>query len=67
MKKKGKPDPYACVPLSHGNLNRRKSAKSGAQWSTLVKGVKKGAKTGKKAKNHEQLKKVKKLMKNMSV
>merc|ERR1719187_506018 len=31
VKRKGKPDPYAYVPLSHGGLTKRKGAKAGSQ------------------------------------
>merc|ERR1711862_323952 len=40
MKKKGKPDPYAYVPLEMKTLNRRKRAKVHGQFKNLVKGAK---------------------------
>jgi len=67
VKRKGKPDPYAYVPLSHGSLNKRKAAKSAGEWSGLVKAARKGAKSGMKSRGKSNVKDVKKLMKNMKV
>ncbi|XP_052226276.1 RRP12-like protein isoform X6 [Dreissena polymorpha] len=50
VKKKGKLDPYAYVPLDFRSLNKRKQMKVKGQFSNLVKGAKKGAAKGKKAK-----------------
>lgn len=40
--KKGKPDPYAYVPLNFASLNKRKRAKMKGQFDSLVKGARKG-------------------------
>ncbi|XP_028651485.1 RRP12-like protein [Erpetoichthys calabaricus] len=48
VKKKGKHDPYAYVPLKKTQLNRRKRAKLQGQFKGLIRGAQKGAKTGKK-------------------
>ncbi|XP_052773393.1 RRP12-like protein [Mya arenaria] len=50
VKKKGKVDPYAYVPLDFRSLNKRKQAKVKGQFTNFVKGAKKGALKGKKAK-----------------
>ncbi len=50
MKKPGKADPYAYVPLDMKNLNRRKRAKAAGQFKNLVRGAKKGASKGQKMK-----------------
>ncbi|KAL6487209.1 hypothetical protein MHYP_G00038350 [Metynnis hypsauchen] len=50
MKKKGKCDPYAYIPLKKSQLNRRKKAKLQGQFKGMVRGVKKGAQLGKKMK-----------------
>ena len=50
VKRKGKPDPYAYVPLEKSSLNRRKKAKFEGQFKGLVKATQKGMKAGKKAK-----------------
>ncbi|XP_064631172.1 RRP12-like protein isoform X2 [Lineus longissimus] len=49
IKKKGKPDPYAYVPLNQQVLNKRKTAKLKGQFTHFVKGAKKGASQGRKA------------------
>ncbi|CAH1783394.1 unnamed protein product, partial [Owenia fusiformis] len=49
IKKKGKPDPFAYVPLEFTNLNRRKRAKSAGQFKSFVRGAKKGAAKGQKS------------------
>ncbi|CAD1471378.1 unnamed protein product [Heterotrigona itama] len=56
VKKKGKPDPYAYVPLTRAALNRsfdfRKNKKNASKFHNIIKGAKKGAKIGiKKRKN----------------
>lgn len=51
VKKKGKPDPYAYVPLSRAALNKRKKKKNASKFQSIVKGAKKGAKIGMKNKN----------------
>uniref|UniRef100_A0AAR2M3Y1 Ribosomal RNA-processing protein 12-like conserved domain-containing protein n=1 Tax=Pygocentrus nattereri TaxID=42514 RepID=A0AAR2M3Y1_PYGNA len=48
IKKKGKCDPYAYIPLKKAQLNRRKKAKLQGQFKGMVRGVKKGAQLGKK-------------------
>merc|ERR1712034_62506 len=63
VKKKGKPDPFAYIPLNHKTLNKRKAAKSHSVFSKVVKAAKKGANKGSKYK----VKEVKKLMEDMKV
>jgi len=46
VKRKGKPDPYAYVPLQKGALNKRKKQKFEGQFKNLVQGAKKGAQSG---------------------
>uniref|UniRef100_A0A8C2WTD6 Ribosomal RNA processing 12 homolog n=1 Tax=Cyclopterus lumpus TaxID=8103 RepID=A0A8C2WTD6_CYCLU len=48
IKKKGKLDPYAYIPLKKSQLNRRKRAKLQGQFQGMVKGAQKGALSGKK-------------------
>uniref|UniRef100_A0A3B3U439 Ribosomal RNA processing 12 homolog n=1 Tax=Poecilia latipinna TaxID=48699 RepID=A0A3B3U439_9TELE len=48
VKKKGKLDPYAYIPLKKDQLNRRKRAKMYGQFKGMVRGVQKGAQSGKK-------------------
>ncbi|XP_047458867.1 RRP12-like protein [Mugil cephalus] len=48
VKKKGKLDPYAYIPLKKSQLNRRKRAKLQGQFKGMVKGAQKGALSGKK-------------------
>ncbi len=50
MKRKGKPDPYAYIPLQKSSLNRRKKAKFEGQFQGLVKAANAGSVKGKKAK-----------------
>merc|ERR1739844_821938 len=50
VKRKGKPDPYAYVPLQKSALNRRKKAKFEGQFRGLVKAAEKGSSKGKKSK-----------------
>ena len=63
VKKIGKHDPYAYIPLNHKNLNKRKSAKNKGQFKNVITAARKGAAKGKK----NQVKDVKKLMKNMNI
>ncbi|KAF4105889.1 RRP12-like protein [Onychostoma macrolepis] len=46
VKKEGKCDPYAYVPLKKAQLNRRKKAKLQGQFKGMVRGAKKGARSG---------------------
>ncbi|KAM3606495.1 uncharacterized protein V6R79_017417 [Siganus canaliculatus] len=48
VKRKGKLDPYAYIPLKKSQLNRRKRAKLQGQFKGMVKGAQKGALSGKK-------------------
>ncbi|XP_029377782.1 RRP12-like protein isoform X2 [Echeneis naucrates] len=48
VKKEGKLDPYAYIPLKKAQLNRRKRAKLQGQFKGLVRGAQKGALSGKK-------------------
>ncbi|XP_067276745.1 RRP12-like protein [Pseudorasbora parva] len=48
VKKEGKCDPYAYVPLKKSQLNRRKKAKLQGQFKGMVRGAKKGALSGSK-------------------
>ncbi|XP_037534826.1 RRP12-like protein [Nematolebias whitei] len=48
VKKKGKLDPYAYIPLRKDQLNRRKRAKLHGQFKGMVRGAQKGALSGKK-------------------
>ncbi|KAK2824260.1 hypothetical protein Q5P01_021435 [Channa striata] len=48
VKKKGKLDPYAYIPLKKEQLNRRKRAKLQGQFKGMVRGAQKGALSGKK-------------------
>uniref|UniRef100_A0A1A7YHG6 Ribosomal RNA processing 12 homolog n=1 Tax=Iconisemion striatum TaxID=60296 RepID=A0A1A7YHG6_9TELE len=48
VKKKGKFDPYAYIPLKKDQLNRRKRAKLHGQFKGMVRGAQKGALSGKK-------------------
>uniref|UniRef100_A0A8C4E4V3 Ribosomal RNA processing 12 homolog n=1 Tax=Dicentrarchus labrax TaxID=13489 RepID=A0A8C4E4V3_DICLA len=43
VKKKGKHDPYAYIPLKKAQLNRRKRAKLQGQFKGMVRGAQKGA------------------------
>lgn len=55
VKVKGKPDPYAYVPLQKTALNKRKKAKFQGQYNNLVKAAKTGAQSGAKAKGRAAL------------
>uniref|UniRef100_A0A3Q3MIK7 Ribosomal RNA processing 12 homolog n=1 Tax=Labrus bergylta TaxID=56723 RepID=A0A3Q3MIK7_9LABR len=48
VKKTGKLDPYAYIPLKKEQLNRRKRAKMQGQFKGMVRGAQKGAMSGKK-------------------
>ncbi|XP_067641369.1 RRP12-like protein [Eurosta solidaginis] len=50
MKKKGKLDPFAYIPLSRNTLNKRKRAKHTGTFKNIVKGARKGALKGVKHK-----------------
>lgn len=50
LKKKGKFDPYAYLPLNPNALNRRKKAKISTEIKTVLKSAHKGVEKGKKAK-----------------
>jgi len=63
VKRAGKADPYAYIPLSHKALNKRKAAKAKGQFSSVINAAKKGANKGNKA----RVKDVKHLMKKMKV
>nr|CAG4649918.1 EOG090X00E0 [Sida crystallina] len=51
VKRKGKPDPFAYVPLSKSVLNKRKKAKMSGQFNGLVRAARKGATAGSKNRN----------------
>lgn len=48
VKKKGKLDPYAYIPLKKAQLNHRKRAKLQGQFKGMMRGAQKGALSGKK-------------------
>lgn len=48
VKKQGKLDPYAYIPLKKDQLNRRKRAKLHGQFKGMVRGAQKGAQSGRK-------------------
>uniref|UniRef100_A0A671YG28 Ribosomal RNA processing 12 homolog n=1 Tax=Sparus aurata TaxID=8175 RepID=A0A671YG28_SPAAU len=48
VKKQGKLDPYAYIPLKKDQLNRRKRAKLQGQFKGMVRGAQKGALSGRK-------------------
>uniref|UniRef100_A0A1A8HJ42 Ribosomal RNA processing 12 homolog n=1 Tax=Nothobranchius korthausae TaxID=1143690 RepID=A0A1A8HJ42_9TELE len=48
VKKKGKCDPYAYIPLKKDQLNRRKRARLHGQFKGMVRGAQKGALSGRK-------------------
>ncbi|XP_004527369.1 RRP12-like protein [Ceratitis capitata] len=57
MKKKGKLDPFAYIPLSRNTLNKRKRAKHAGTFKNIVNGARKGALKGVKqrvAKSYKQ-------------
>lgn len=51
VKRKGKPDPFAYVPLQKSSLNKRKQAKNQGKFKNLVNAAKIGAQTGTKQKS----------------
>lgn len=53
VKLKGKPDPFAYIPMSHKSLNKRKAValKKNSVFKSVIKGAKKGAMKGSKYKN----------------
>ncbi|KNC26487.1 RRP12-like protein [Lucilia cuprina] len=57
MKKKGKLDPYAYIPLSRNTLNKRKRAKHAGAFKNIVNGARKGALKGVKSKMAKAYKK----------
>uniref|UniRef100_A0A8D0H602 Ribosomal RNA processing 12 homolog n=1 Tax=Sphenodon punctatus TaxID=8508 RepID=A0A8D0H602_SPHPU len=48
VKKEGRLDPYAYIPLNRAKLNRRKQAKLQGQFRGLMKGAQRGAQAGRK-------------------
>uniref|UniRef100_A0A674BTJ0 Ribosomal RNA processing 12 homolog n=1 Tax=Salmo trutta TaxID=8032 RepID=A0A674BTJ0_SALTR len=48
VKRKGKVDPYAYIPLRKAQLNRRKKAKMQGQFKGMVRGAQKGARNEKR-------------------
>ena len=48
VKRKGKPDPFAYLPLERSALNKRKKAKLSGQFKGLVRAARKGASSGTK-------------------
>ncbi|RWS27747.1 RRP12-like protein [Leptotrombidium deliense] len=61
MKRKGRPDPYAYVPLNPQALNKRKAAKFRGQFKNIVRaaksGAQKGSKSNQKMKKHSKMNK----------
>ncbi|XP_055342940.1 LOW QUALITY PROTEIN: RRP12-like protein [Paramacrobiotus metropolitanus] len=54
MKLKGRPDPFAYIPLNLKDTNRRKRAKISGQFKGIVKGARKGATKGSKLRNRNK-------------
>ncbi|XP_010773305.1 RRP12-like protein [Notothenia coriiceps] len=54
VKKTGKHDPYAYIPLKKSQLNRRKRAKLQGQFKGMVRGAQKGAMSGKKMQKNKR-------------
>ncbi|GAB1867081.1 RRP12-like protein [Camponotus japonicus] len=50
IKKKGKPDPYAYLPLTRAALNKRKKKKNAGKFQSIISGARKGARIGMKNK-----------------
>ncbi|KZC03741.1 RRP12-like protein [Dufourea novaeangliae] len=48
IKKKGKPDPYAYIPLTRSALNKRKKKKNASKFQGIIKNATKGAQIGMK-------------------
>jgi hypothetical protein len=61
VKRKGRPDPYAYVPLQKSAMNRRKKAKFEGQFAGLVKAAESGSAKGKKAAGRQLASKLKKM------
>lgn len=59
MKRKGKPEPYAYVPLNRQTLNKRKQAKFKGQFKNFVNAARKGADKGMRLKNKSKKQRVK--------
>merc|ERR1712076_286188 len=53
VKRPGKHDPYAYIPMTHKALNKRKQAKAKGQFSSVISAAKKGAKKGHSSKVKE--------------
>lgn len=49
MKRKGRPDPFAYLPLNPTALNRRKRARHQGEMNNLLKSAKKGSDSGARA------------------
>ncbi|XP_071010310.1 RRP12-like protein [Oncorhynchus clarkii lewisi] len=54
VKRKGKVDPYAYIPLRKAQLNRRKKAKMQGQFKGMVRGAQKGAQSGKRMQRNKR-------------
>ncbi|KAM6186430.1 RRP12-like protein isoform 2-T2 [Rhynchocyon petersi] len=54
MKKKGRLDPYAYIPLSKSKLNRRKKVKLQGQFKGLVKAAQRGSQVGHKLRRKDR-------------
>lgn len=54
IKRKGKPDPYAYLPLTRAALNKRKKKKNAGKFQSIVSGAKKGARIGMKNKRSKK-------------
>ncbi|XP_031434840.1 RRP12-like protein isoform X2 [Clupea harengus] len=54
VKKKGKVDPYAYIPLKKDQLNRRKKAKLQGQFKGMVRGAHKGAMAAKRMRKNKK-------------
>ena len=63
VKKVGKHDPYAYIPLNHKSLNKRKSAKNKGQFNNVISAARKGAAKG----NKNKVRDVKKMMKSLNI
>ncbi|XP_015121144.1 RRP12-like protein [Diachasma alloeum] len=53
VKKKGKHDPYAYLPLTRASLNRRKKLKNAGKFKNIISGARKGAQAGSKGKRRK--------------
>ncbi|XP_063989401.1 RRP12-like protein [Diachasmimorpha longicaudata] len=53
VKKKGKHDPYAYLPLTRASLNRRKKMKSTGKFKNVIGGSRKGAQVGDQGKRRK--------------